>query len=234
MRYDTLLFDIDGTLLDFLRSEKEALKDALSELGIAADDGMLKAYSKINDSLWKLLERGELDRETLKYRRFEMFAAEYGLKIDSKKLADLYVTALSKKGYVFDGAIELCQKAKKIAKTYIVTNGTLWIQESRLERSGLLPYFDGVFISEKLGCAKPDPMFFEKAAAEIGNFSKSKAVIIGDSLSSDIAGGIAYGIDTVWYNPTEKSVPEEFAGKITLVARNYGEIYDFILGGGNE
>lgn len=234
MNYKNLLMDIDGTLLDFHRSEREALKDALAALGVEADDRMLKGYSQINDSLWKLLERGEIDRQALKYRRFEMFIEKYGVKADSKKLAELYVNALSEKGYVFDGAIELCKALNERAKTYIVTNGTLWIQEKRLQVSGLLPYFDGVFISEKLGSAKPSPVFFEKVAAEINDFSKESTVIVGDSLTSDIAGGIAFGIDTVWYNPDGKPTPKELEGKITCVAKSYGEIFSFICEGDNR
>ena len=91
-----------------------------------------------------------------------------------------------------------------------------------------------MFISEKLGSAKPSPVFFEKVAAEIKNFSKESTVIVGDSLTSDIAGGIAFGIDTVWYNPDGKPTPKELEGKITCVAKSYGEIFSFICEGDNR
>ena len=118
--------------------------------------------------------------------------------------------------------------------TYVVTNGTRSVQDSRLKKCGLLPYFDGVFISEKIGFSKPDTRFFEIATASIQSFDKKKTVIIGDSLSSDIAGGIAYGIDTVWFNPEGKPAPADMAGKITFTAKNYDEIYSFICNGGNK
>ena len=234
MRYEALLFDIDGTLLDFSKAEAENIFDTLRASGIDPTSEMASAYSDINDSLWKLLEKGEIDRETLKYRRFELLFERYGITADAKKTSATYIALLEEKAYLYDGAIELCKYLSDRADAYIVTNGTLSVQESRLKKSGLLPYFKDVFISEKIGYAKPDPRFFEYAAERIPNFPKEKAVIIGDSLSSDIAGGIAYGIDTVWYSPDNKPVPAELADKITFVARSYAEIKDFLCDGGKK
>ena len=234
MRYDILLFDIDGTLLDFGLAEKEALRDALSEVGVVADDLIFEDYSKINDSMWKLLEKGELDRETLKVRRFRVLFDKYGIKADPEKMSVAYISALEKKAYLYDGAEELCRELHKKARIYVVTNGTRSVQDSRLKKCGLLPHLDGVFISEKIGFSKPDTRFFDIATASIQDFSKERAVIIGDSLSSDIAGGIAYGIDTVWFNPDGKTAPAAMAEKITFTAKNYGEIYDFLCNGGKE
>ena len=232
--YQTVLFDIDGTLLDFLRSERDAISDALYQMDIAVSDAMLDDYSRINDSMWKLLEQGKIERETLKYRRFEILFSEYGIDADAKRLSEIYMSTLSQKAHLFEGARELCRDVSTVAKTYIVTNGTKSIQECRLKKCGILPYFDGIFISEELNYAKPDARFFEAVASLIPDFSKERTVIIGDSLSSDIAGGLNFGIDTVWYNPQNKDVPAEFADKITFIARNYDDIRRMICGGGSN
>lgn len=228
-RYDTILFDADGTLLDFLKSEKEALREALDSFGISADDQMIAEYSRINDGLWKALERKEIEKEVLKYRRFELFFEAYGIDCDAKLMAKAYMMALAQKGYPIEGAKELCDALLGKVRMYIVTNGVGFIQRERQKRSGLAPYFDGVFISEDLGFEKPDVRYFETVAASIDGFSKEKTLIVGDSLSSDIRGGIGFGIDTCWYNPRGIAAPEEM--KITYTVQSFDEIRKLILQG---
>ena len=231
-QYDTILFDADGTLLDFLRSEKEALVESLGSFGIFADEEMVATYSKINDGLWKALERKEIEKEVLKYRRFELLFETYGMAYDAKEAAGAYMQALSRKGYVIEGALELCAALRGKVRMYIVTNGVGFIQRERQKRSGLSEFFDGVFISEDVGYEKPDCRYFETVASSISGFSKEKTLIVGDSLSSDIRGGIAFGIDTCWYNPRGVAAPDTM--KITYTVQNFDEIKTLILQGENE
>lgn len=228
MKYEIVLFDADGTLLDFLRSEKEAVSEALKQMGVTPTEEMLTAYSAINDELWKQLERGDIQRSVLLYHRFELLFNRYGLTADAREMAATYMRCLSEKGYVIDGAEELCKDLFGKCRLYIVTNGTEIIQKGRFARSGLQPYFEEFFISEVIGFNKPDGRFFEHVASKIPDFSKEKAVIVGDSLSSDIRGGIGFGIDTCWYNPEGKPVPEEMSGLITYVAGSFDEILSFL------
>ena len=233
-RYDTVLFDADGTLLDFARSEREALVESLGTFGILADETMVTAYSKINDDLWKALERGEIEKETLKNRRFELLFDAYGIKNDAKLAAHAYMQALSERGYTLPGAREMCERLSGKVRMYIVTNGIGFIQRERQKRSGLLPFFDGCFISEELGYEKPDLRYFEAVAASIDGFSKEKTLIVGDSLSSDIRGGISFGINTCWYNPKGLPTPKEMVGKITYITADFEEIETLILQGENR
>jgi len=234
MKYTTILFDADGTLLDFLRCEREAIAETFLSLGINVDNTMLDDYSHINDSLWKALERGEIEKERLKYHRFEILYEKYGIDVDPKQTAAVYMNALSQRAYLIDGAEELCRSLYGKAKMYIVTNGVKSTQDRRLAISGLLKYFDGVFISECTGYEKPHREFFDYVAEHIPDFSKSETIIIGDSLSSDILGGINYGIDTCWYSPSGKEAPADIKGRITYTSRSLSGIYNVLTEGDRD
>ena len=226
MRYKTVLFDADGTLLDFLRSEREAVREALAMSGIDADDEMISVYSAINDSLWKKLERKEIERSVLLYHRFELFCERYGYVADAKKIAADYVKTLGAKGYMLDGAEEMLKKLHGKVKMYIVTNGVESVQHGRYAITGLSKYFDGIFISEAIGVNKPDVRYFEYVAQHIEDFDKATAIIVGDSLTSDIKGGVNFGIDTCWYAPNG----EEAQGIAPVyTARSFDEVCAVLL-----
>lgn len=205
MKYKYLLFDADDTLLDFRRSEREALTDAMLRFGIHPTEGLIKGYSEINDSLWKLLERGGIGKNELRVRRFELFAEKYGLDADPHMLAAEYTDRLAEKSFPVNGAVEFCASLWGKYRMFIITNGIKNIQESRLGGSELKQYIEKSFISEEMGAEKPSPLFFDRVASAIDGFDRSLALVIGDSLTSDIAGGIAAGIDTCWFNPRRKA-----------------------------
>ena len=225
MKYSTILFDADGTLLDFKRSEDEAVREMFKLFDINADDQMVKKYSDINDSLWKALERGEIEKSVLLYHRFELFCNYYGLVRNYKKMAEEYMHRLSTKSYIISGADELCKKLHDKVKMYIVTNGVEFIQKGRFATCPITKYFDNIFVSGILGYEKPDVKYFE-AVEKIISIDKKATLIVGDSLSSDIKGGINYGIDTCWYNPNNKPAPNDI--QITHVAKDYNDIYNII------
>lgn len=231
MKYTTILFDADETLLDFRRSEREAVAEAFACLGVAVDNDMLDEYSRINAALWKKLERKEIEKSVLLYKRFEIFFDKYGFRADAKAMAKEYLRTLSQRAYLLNGAEKLCERLSGKARMYIVTNGVRANQESRLSKCGLLKYFDGVFISEATGFEKPQVEFFEYVAERIPDFSKDRAIIVGDSLSSDIKGGINFGIDTCWYAPSGADAPEDIKDSITYTVRDFDGIYEALTKG---
>lgn len=196
-----VLFDLDDTLFDFHKAEKIALTKTLVHFGIDPTEETLALYSTINAAHWKRLEFGEISREEVKVGRYRELFKTIGVECDPVKATAYYESMLAIGHYFMPGAPELLEELYGKYRLYIVSNGTAKVQEGRIESSGIAKYMDGIFISQVLGANKPDKQFFDICFAEIPDFSLSETVIIGDSLSSDIKGGINAGITTVWFNP---------------------------------
>ena len=196
-----VLFDLDDTLFDFHKAEKIALTKTLVHFGIDPTEETLALYSTINAAHWKRLELGEISREEVKVGRYRELFKTIGVECDPVKATAYYESMLAIGHYFMPGAPELLEELYGKYRLYIVSNGTAKVQEGRIGSSGIAKYMDGIFISQILGANKPDKQFFDICFAEIPDFSLSETVIIGDSLSSDIKGGINAGITTVWFNP---------------------------------
>lgn len=196
-----VLFDLDDTLFDFHKAEKIALTKTLVHFGIDPTEETLALYSAINAAHWKRLELGEISREEVKVGRYRDLFKTIGVECDPVKATAYYESMLAIGHYFMPGAPELLGELYRKYRLYIVSNGTAKVQEGRIGSSGIAKYMDGIFISQILGANKPDKQFFDICFAEIPDFSLSETVIIGDSLSSDIKGGINAGITTVWFNP---------------------------------
>lgn len=196
-----VLFDLDDTLFDFHKAEKIALTKTLVHFGIDPTEETLALYSAINAAHWKRLELGEISREEVKVGRYRELFKTIGVECDPVKATAYYESMLAIGHYFMPGAPELLEELYGKYRLYIVSNGTAKVQEGRIGSSGIAKYMDGIFISQVLGANKPDKQFFDICFAEILDFSLSETVIIGDSLSSDIKGGINAGIITVWFNP---------------------------------
>lgn len=196
-----VLFDLDDTLFDFHKAEKIALTKTLVHFGIDPTEEILALYSTINAAHWKRLELGEISREEVKVGRYRELFKTIGVECDPVTATAYYESMLAIGHYFMPGAPELLEELYGKYRLYIVSNGTAKVQEGRIGSSGIAKYMDGIFISQLLGANKPDKQFFDICFAEIPDFSLSETVIIGDSLSSDIKGGINAGITTVWFNP---------------------------------
>lgn len=197
-----ILWDVDGTLLDFIAAEKNALREALRHfnLGELSDDD-IKTYSAINKSYWKRLETGELTKPQILKGRFVDFFKVKGIEFDDfDALNAEYQVRLGDTVCFFDDSYNIVKSLKGTVKQYAVTNGTKVAQDRKLAKSGLIDLFDGVFISESVGAEKPSMQFFDKVFEQIGNYNKDEIMIVGDSLSSDMKGGNNAGIICCWYD----------------------------------
>lgn len=198
---DTLLFDLDNTLLDFNQAERIAVGKTLEHFHIPPEDAVLRRYSELNLAQWKLLEQGKISREQVKLRRFQILFEELKTDAPAAEAALMYESLLAHGHYFVDGAQELLENLYGKYRMYLVTNGTLSVQKSRLKSSGISRYLQDTFISEELGYNKPSAEYFNCCFVKIPEFHRETTVIIGDSLTSDIQGGINAGIRTIWFNP---------------------------------
>ena len=196
-----VFLDLDDTILDFHKAESNALTKMLETIGITPTEQIIKLYSEINLSQWKRLERGEITREQVKVGRYKILFDELGVQHDPKNATAIYERFLGQGHWFIEGAEQLLRDLHGKYRLFVASNGTLNVQTGRIKSAGLENYIERFFISEQIGHNKPDKAFFDKAFSQIPDFDKQYAVIVGDSLTSDILGGKNAGIATVWFNP---------------------------------
>lgn len=199
-----LLLDLDDTLLDFTKGEEESLVKVLSYYQIENTKENKELYYSINKKYWRMYELHQIEREKLLGLRFYEYFSLFNIKVDGDKVNELYFSYLSQTAYLVPNALEFCKKCQELGiDIIIVSNGVGSVQKPRIEKSGLKKYFKKIYLSEEIGYNKPDIEFYNSLSLD--NYSKSQLVMIGDSLTSDIQGGINFGITTIWYNPLHKN-----------------------------
>ncbi|MFJ7666270.1 YjjG family noncanonical pyrimidine nucleotidase [Lysinibacillus sp. NPDC097195] len=199
-KYETLLFDVDDTLLDFDLAEESALSRLFEQENIATTPTMIARYKEINASMWRAFERGEVTKNTLHNTRFSIALKEFGIDVDGEYFETVFQKYLQEAHHYVDGAHELIAQLAKNYNLYVVSNGVTKTQNKRLVDADLAKYFQAIFISEQTGYQKPMPAFFDYVFERIDGLNKDKTLIIGDSLTSDVKGGLLAGIDTCWFN----------------------------------
>ena len=223
IKYKTIFFDADDTLLDFQKAERTALSEVFNSYGIEDNEEIFNRYIEINNKLWRSFELGEIAKEDILNSRFTILFQELCLDKDGIKCNSDYLEALGRGDFLLDGAIEACKYLSEYCDLYIVTNGVSKTQHSRIDNSPLMKYIKGVFVSEEIGYQKPRKEYFDYVFDAIGEVDKSRVLIVGDSLSSDILGGINAGIATCWFNPDKKE--NNLRIKADYEIRNLQELY---------
>ncbi len=202
-----LFLDLDDTILDFHKAERIALGKTFQAFGLEPTDAVMDRYSQINKAHWERLERKELTREEVLVGRFATLFQEVGIQVDAERCARLYEDNLSVGHYFLPGALEALESLSKKYKLYLASNGTAKVQAGRLASANISHFFREIFVSQEIGANKPDIAYFSRCFARIPDFDPKRAMIVGDSLSSDILGGIQAGIATCWVNPEGKTAP---------------------------
>ena len=225
MRYQYLLVDNDNTLMDFDTAEHFALLDTLKAFSLPGTPEVLETYHTINNALWESLERGEVTQAQLKLRRFEQLVDHFGwAEVEARALADTYPGHLACHAELLPGATKLLQALHGRMKIALVSNGVSDIQRGRLSRCPFTPLLDAVVISEEVGVSKPDPRMVDIALAQLGCADKRQAVLLGDSLTADIAAARSAGIDSIWLNPAHRP-----GGGATYLVQSLDEALTLLL-----
>ena len=196
-----VFLDLDDTILDFHAAERIALAKTLSHFGVEPTAAVVERYHIINRQHWERLERGELTRDQVQEGRFRVLFAELGREADPVAITRNYEKNLGIGHYFLPGALEAVQALSRHHRLFLASNGTASVQHSRLTSAGLYPYFEKVFVSQDIGYNKPARDYFEACFRQIPDFCPERAIVVGDSLTSDILGGINAGIRTCWVNP---------------------------------
>jgi len=199
--YKLILIDADNTLFDYDKAEAFALQSSLNDFGVTKDlEQIQNDYRAINKAMWQLLEKGQITKEALSLERFNALFEKHALTIRAKDFSQTYLRYLGQSSFLIKDAESIIKYLYEHYTVVIVTNGIKQVQYARMENSAIKDYHHGMVVSEDIGVSKPDPAFFEYALSLAKHRDKKSVLIIGDSLSSDIQGGINFGIDTCWYN----------------------------------
>jgi len=196
-----IIFDAYESLFYVTKSEEFAFRNAIKENGIAFQDTHLSIYKEINKATWLEIEKGIIDQKELKIDRFKRFFRAINEEKDAHCFAESFLNNLAQASFLFDDIVELVENLSKTHRLILITNGLKRVQKIRIVKSVIAQYFEKIIISEEIGYAKPDPMIFIKGLEGLKIPPKKEIIIIGDSLTSDIQGGLNFGIDTLWYNP---------------------------------
>lgn len=205
MTYTWLLFDADNTLFDFNLAEVKALANSFAEFKLPYNGRTGDTYRLINQKIWQQLERGEITPDELQSTRFLRLFEAIGIQADPEPFGRAYLRHLANCGDLIDGAESMMQQLRQTYRLGLITNGLSDVQRPRLAASPLHDTFETITISDEIGYAKPDPRIFDVAFAAMGQPAKNEVLMIGDSLSSDMQGGVNYQIDTCWFNPHGKT-----------------------------
>lgn len=224
-KYDALLVDADGTILDFAAAEDKALMQACRAVALDIDDAQAAEYKRINEDLWRAFERREVTQDALRTLRFTRFFDWLGVERDAAEMAECYLEGLSQQADEIEGADAFLREVAQRMPIVVVTNGITSVQRSRFSRSPLAAYLKGYVISGEMGYAKPDPRMIH-AALDIAGVSADRALMLGDEPRSDIAAANAAGADSCWYNPEGR---ENTTGHVpTYEARTLAEVLQWL------
>ncbi len=226
-RFTTILWDVDGTLLDFVYAQRHAITQCFRSIGREITDEMIARYSRINDMFWKRLELGEITKEELLTGRFLQLFEEYDIHgVDVETFRQEYQRELGNVYIYIDDSIHICRSLQGKVKQYVVTNGVTSTQENKLRLAGFTEIMEELFISEQIGAPKPHKEYFDYCLARIEEKDKDKILLVGDSLTSDIKGGVLAGIPTCWYRPEGAENPTEY--KPTYEINDLHQIYEIL------
>ena len=221
-----VLLDIDNTLIDFNECARQSIIRIFNDFNLPYSDNVFKTFTDENIKIWKRLENGEINKAYLRANRWNIILEKLNIVFDGSLIEELFEKSIAESAFEVEGAKELLEYLSEKHKLYVVSNGFSAVQEKRLNISGFRKYFNKMFFSEDIGISKPQKEFFDYCFNSLNNPPKEDVILIGDSLSADILGGINYNIKTIWFNKNNETCPDNI--KPTYIVRALTEIEDII------
>ena len=219
MSYKILLFDLDDTLLDFSANETDSLNKLFQQYGYTLSDELLRVYNSVNKQLWADYENGNIVLDVVLNSRFSETMLRMGKVVDGIEWENLYRELLENGSQrLMEGALDVCQRLSLSHRLFVITNGITQTQLKRLKKSGLFDFFEDIFDSQSIGFQKPSKQFFDYVMSHIKDFNRKETLIIGDSLNTDIKGGLLSGIDTCWINRNSQKCSAEIQSTYTVTS----------------
>ena len=227
-KYYCILFDADNTLLDFDAAERKALAETLAQYNIEPSNETVEKYRTINEGLWRQLEKGQIRREKLMNERFTRFLKEIGVSGSGAEMNRYYLNQLSTHPDLMPGnVLDVLHELAEVASMAIVTNGFDKVQSRRVKESGIAAFMEEVFVSERSDSEKPNRKIFDTALRTLGVENREHVLVVGDSLSSDIQGGINAGLDTCWLNRNHVENPGQISP--TYEIESLEQLYPIVM-----
>ena len=206
-----ILYDVDGTLLDFETQEEVALSYCFKKYNLGElSEEKLELYKRINLGYWEMFEKNLITKEKLVIKRFEDYLEALGVKLDAEEVNDTYFSKLGDTIVFKDNSYELVKSLKGKIKQYVVTNGAIRVQKTKLAKSGFDKLMDDVFISDEVGYQKPRKEFFDAIKNRLGDVANDEILIVGDSLTSDMKLADNCNLISCFYNPKKKDYKVDF------------------------
>ncbi len=221
--YQHIFFDLDRTLWDFEQNKVEALADLYTNHSLDRFFPdiitFVDTFTRTNDYLWAKYIKGDLTKDILRYKRFELALSEFGLNDRwlAQQLGEEYLDIMPLKTALIAGAEDLLHYLHARYKLHIITNGFNEVQVPKMQRCGIAHYFEWVITSENAGYHKPDPRVFGYSLSK-ANAKKNESVMVGDDLEVDIVGAKKFGMDQIYFNPDKKTHGLELTHEVQSLA----------------
>lgn len=210
-----ILFDLDGTLIDFMKMKKTCSKAAVEAMvGAGLEMKPSVAYKKLMSVYFKI----GIEHEKI----FQEFLKKSG-KIDYKILSAGIVAYRKKQiGMMkpYPGVVSTLSRLKKKGlKLGIVSDAPKLKAWMRLTELGLQDIFDVVVAFEDTGVHKPSTKPFKKALNML-KVEPSEALYVGDWPERDIVGAKRVGIKVAWAKYSGENLPKSIKPNYTLTKFN--------------
>ena len=220
MTYKAIFIDIDDALLDYIPCCREAFDSALDAIADTSSPGtdeeqLFQLFFSISGRLFSEAKHGLHTIAEVMELYPQEFIEKSGLAdglsaTDQRHMTDVFKHAFraawGSTHTLVPGAREMLETLRSNGyRLFAASNSFGHLQRSRLEKAGILSYFEDTYISLDIGYDKPDIRFYHEALRRCG-LQAHEVMMIGDSMTTDILGAQAAGMDALFFDRQKDSL----------------------------